>query len=1526
FRFAVPRQNTSLRSLVNLGDTSQQQSQEYSTTRSAENSIVLRDEEDDPFPLPPPPPPHPAYERLGFVRDCRLGQIEEETEPSSTSMDDASRLEEQPQPGSTTSFPSSNDPPSIPFAQPTPVLDCDNRLQRIRSTPQFTNQSLPEPGSVSLARTPQQASIDPDHPTQSDCTTQDHSSRLFRFTYDTFARRHLSRLVDEIEGLSLRSASALLGQYPSLKLKSVLGSPGEEVTDQSSSIGLAHSTPPGMIFGSGINERRRVSDAGRTPFRQVTTNLTKRWNEEKSWKDSFVEPSPYALQSLSLSKRKRNFRRDEGSQISDDDTQVGNRSSPYRTSSKRIRLHQDRTPSRTLGAFNNRALKDSVKITNERKCKRRLGLANAHPMVIFRSSGNPRPQTITEHSQTDLPPTQPIVVRDRLAEAKALMDRIRAKPGPLQEDTQNDLSTGDLSCCSDSKVLDPQQEDVVVLQNSFLSNRFSSGVDSLALNAQEKSTKVSVPGGGTDQEVEDDEDDGYEMVNGQEFAVEDRDLSSLTKYDKEEGFDEIFDTDDRGQPMSEEGQGQDPEFTWAIDNDQDCVEGDREESEEDEETMSETGEDHNRAGPYVDHNSHDNNFEESQPRSDAHQFDSVQKRLASDAASSIRQALSDVPHRNHNEGYNRRYDSAGHLTRYDGLGHPLPKRQFATQPVSRESTNRGGSDFNHRFTGSNRLSSVSTAVSTTTSAANPTNKNSLNTTNHPSGKLGLMTIAPRDVEDLLQNARVGRMVFDSTSGKWVKARSQSENVGLTFELEEFGAEKEVGDSSSDEEDIFKDIESFNSKREGESSSSAVSTGDLKSNNNRIRGRGLDSVRVIEQPTITDHESFKNLSVRSVRKDDRLGTVLVSRKDSNVSNLPKSVLKATDSPTADESNSCLIKHSRSVSFQDGRKNGKIVGLDDDLEESEQTTTTRGKPIEKIKSKSYGDLHQSGQSSVILTSSTKKVRRKASSNNGNISNLLSINNHHTSNTTMMMGTSNGNSLTTGTSECSFGLNYERLIKLISDLEPFEPYWSSIKVIDLSSRRLESVVRLKEILPLLDQIDLHCNQLNYLNGLPESIRMLLVSDNRLNDLSSFGHLKNLERLDLSKNFLTSLQQLVGLKHLRELKIEDNLIEDLSSLNQLDGLIKLSLKGNKLKRIRFDSINWSQLEVLNLDRNQIVEITGLHNLKSLYTLNLDRNQLYSLEIQEPMPSLRVLRLSENRLEKLDVSKLINLRTLYIDNNDLLEIVGAHRLRKLENLSARDQRGSELSLPMRQVRDVRRMYLGGNPLPITFPTCQFYNLIYLELAMCQCEKLPSNLSEQIPNIRTINLNYNFLQDLSPLSNLLRLEKLTVVGSRIKSVDKGLIRLLESLPELELLDLRQNPLTSSFYPPLLLSSSTSTPSKNRTDKRSPHMNQYQIVTSSSSDWSVIDDRFRKSLPKQFYLRRMTYRSIVMRSCRRLKMFDGIKVGENERKKMTKFLRSLSRKLDSNSHSDSTNHQGGDDDEEEEEEEEEEEDQQRGEQE
>ena len=57
-------------------------------------------------------------------------------------------------------------------------------------------------------------------------------------------------------------------------------------------------------------------------------------------------------------------------------------------------------------------------------------------------------------------------------------------------------------------------------------------------------------------------------------------------------------------------------------------------------------------------------------------------------------------------------------------------------------------------------------------------------------------------------------------------------------------------------------------------------------------------------------------------------------------------------------------------------------------------------------------------------------------------------------------------------------------------------------------------------------------------------------------------------------------------------------------------------------------------------------------------------------MSRLRILRASGNRLTVLNTSNVVNLRTLYVDNNSLTQILRLERLSKLENLSVRNQGG----------------------------------------------------------------------------------------------------------------------------------------------------------------------------------------------------------------------------------------------------------------
>jgi len=380
--------------------------------------------------------------------------------------------------------------------------------------------------------------------------------------------------------------------------------------------------------------------------------------------------------------------------------------------------------------------------------------------------------------------------------------------------------------------------------------------------------------------------------------------------------------------------------------------------------------------------------------------------------------------------------------------------------------------------------------------------------------------------------------------------------------------------------------------------------------------------------------------------------------------------------------------------------------------------------------------------------------------------------------------------------------------------------------------------------------------------------------------------------------LPELSCLRHLRELKADGNAITSLEGIDF--GELRWWVK-NLIHMLPISLLftNRPRLEILNLSRNRLRSISGLSTLGSLSALNLDYNHLESLEAEGSMPRLRTLRASNNRLTQLDASGFNNLRTLYADNNRLCNVLGARRLRKLENLSLRNQGGKGLTLNMNDIRDVKRLYLSGNLLSHRFLTEPCYNLIYLELAACRLEHLPAGLVCLIPNIRILNLNYNFLTDASALEGLTRLRKLTLIGSRLKGT-KSLVRVLRRMPEIEMVDFRMNPCTLGWYLPILVQDVPGVlqPSENMNcgdDKHDPIQDRAgsrggwggsAAPHSHAQSWQELDAKFRCGLPDEAYVGRLAYRGLVMRACPNVRMLDGVMVEAGERDKAERLLQGV----------------------------------------
>ncbi|KZT36644.1 hypothetical protein SISSUDRAFT_1063487 [Sistotremastrum suecicum HHB10207 ss-3] len=615
-----------------------------------------------------------------------------------------------------------------------------------------------------------------------------------------------------------------------------------------------------------------------------------------------------------------------------------------------------------------------------------------------------------------------------------------------------------------------------------------------------------------------------------------------------------------------------------------------------------------------------------------------------------------------------------------------------------------------------------------------------------------------------------------------------------------------------------------------------------------------------------------------------GTPLPHRRSDMV---PRSALKSGSATPVYAS-----AHRRSVSFSDGRTDGRIRGLhsDDspsgtmsDLKLSENASNSTALLI-NARNKNLEQQFEDFDSSVLddtpskasLSSRSVKLDHEVSGpgSRRSFTRLQSSRASRNLTDNSNKPKPNGTFLT----ECSFGVAQDKLVQVITDLFPDEPHWEGLSSIDLSNKQVESAARLKDFLPYLSSLKLNSNKISWLSGIPGTVQALQVASNQLTGLTSYNHLTNLQSLDISNNQIESLRQLSCLARLKDLKADNNMVSETDGIERLQRLVNLSLEGNRIEGIDFGSHRWPKLQTLSLKRNRLNSLNGLVNLPSLSTLSLECNRLTELQAGGMLPHLSTLRISNNKLSHLHLDNFPQLRTLYADSNRITRLIVTRPLSNLENLSLRYQSSRDLDLSLRFIRDIKRLYLSGNAVNLEQMFDEpCYCLQYLEIASCGLTTLPSKMADSVPNVRVLNLNYNFLTDSAPLEGLLRLRKLALIASRLSSA-KPLIRAFQKMPDLELIDIRMNPCTLGLYPPVLMKGLPGIPH----NEEQPH-----LTNGTSQSWEALDSRYRRDLPDEFYVRRLAYRALIMKANANVKTLDGIVISAKERKKALSLLEGLS---------------------------------------
>lgn len=434
---------------------------------------------------------------------------------------------------------------------------------------------------------------------------------------------------------------------------------------------------------------------------------------------------------------------------------------------------------------------------------------------------------------------------------------------------------------------------------------------------------------------------------------------------------------------------------------------------------------------------------------------------------------------------------------------------------------------------------------------------------------------------------------------------------------------------------------------------------------------------------------------------------------------------------------------------------------------------------------------------------------------------------------------------------------LVDKLGEVEPYEPYWEDMEELDLQGKRLTSLHMLDEFCGKVVTLDASKNALGHLDGVPPTVRNLKVSENMLTELTAWDHLNNLQYIDISGNEVKSLSALKNLFHLRSIKADNNQLTSLDGLDCHDGLLSLRARNNPIEEVDFAFVKLERLSDLDLAGNEISSIENLELLPALARLKLSKNKLRQLSLKASMKTLRQLDVNDNELERLDLSGMPNLHSLHADRNRISSITGFSKARRLDSLSLREQRGEEPLDPgfLSSACEVRKLFLSGNYLRTFEPQVDFLNLQLLELANCGLQTLPANIGQLMPNVRTLNLNFNAISDLSPLRFIPRLKKLVAAGNRLAD-STTVTELLTDFPHLTQLDLRDNPVTLGFYAPLQVLVST---------KDGGEVDPFVLPPADIER----DDLFAKRLDEATRLRRRLHQIVFAASCKRLRVLDGL---------------------------------------------------------
>ena len=273
---------------------------------------------------------------------------------------------------------------------------------------------------------------------------------------------------------------------------------------------------------------------------------------------------------------------------------------------------------------------------------------------------------------------------------------------------------------------------------------------------------------------------------------------------------------------------------------------------------------------------------------------------------------------------------------------------------------------------------------------------------------------------------------------------------------------------------------------------------------------------------------------------------------------------------------------------------------------------------------------------------------------------------------------------------------------------------------------------------------------------------------DISALSACQNITRLNLSGNSISDLSPLMNLPYLQWLDISYNAVSDLKPLMGI-----------------------SSLSFLNAAHNNIGSTSALTMMTGLNTLYLDSNPINDLSGLRKLRSIQILGLTETGLNDGDLQYLRGLQTLSslnITDNPLLTAQGVDLLKGFLPGCMIDHTAFAFNIDFsgRSVpADTYELRMIGQNVSDISTLQMMPQLRVVDLSVNQVTNLyPLYFSDCRFTITDMNLSYNGLSDITPLSLLTSIENLDLSYNQITSLQP-----LMTLSTLRSLRLTGNPLS-----------------------------------------------------------------------------------------------------------------------------------------